>query len=147
MIKCALGENVKGSNWGPGTRYPATRMGVEQVLRDAFASARKYVSEKSDWRAGPHLGPEPRRDLQLEALGEMLDGKRLVHIRAYRADGIVMFARLAKALGISVAAFQHVLEGYEVADTIAHFGAEVPLSATGGISRWKCRTPYGPTRR
>jgi imidazolonepropionase-like amidohydrolase len=122
-IKFALGENVKGSNWGPGTRYPATRMGVEQVLRDAFAGAREYAREQRAWRADPRRGPEPRRDLQLEALTEVLDGKRLVHIHSYRADEILMFARLAKELGIPVAAFQHVLEGYKVADAIAAIGA------------------------
>ena len=122
-IKFALGENPKGSNWGPGTRYPATRMGVEQVLRDAFASAREYTREQRAWRAGTQRGPEPRRDLQLEALGEVLDGKRLVHIHSYRADEILMFARLAKELGIPVGAFQHVLEGYKVADAIAGIGA------------------------
>ena len=122
-IKFALGENVKGSNWGPRTRYPATRMGVEQVLRDAFASAREYAREQRNWRAGAKRAPEPRRDLQLEALVEVLEGKRLVHIHSYRADEILMFARLAKELGIPVAAFQHVLEGYKVADAIAGIGA------------------------
>ncbi|WP_298829018.1 amidohydrolase family protein [uncultured Piscinibacter sp.] len=122
-IKFALGENVKGSNWGPGTRYPATRMGVEQVLRDAFAGAREYAREQRAWRTGPRRGPEPRRDLQLEALSEVLDGTRLVHIHSYRADEILMFARLAKELGITVGAFQHVLEGYKVADAIAGIGA------------------------
>lgn len=122
-IKFALGENVKGSNWGPGTRYPATRMGVEQVLRDAFASAREYAREQRTWRAGAQRGPEPRRDLQLEALGQVLDGKRLVHIHSYRADEILMFARLAKELGILGVVFQHVLEGYKVADAIAGSGA------------------------
>jgi Amidohydrolase family len=93
------------------------------VLRDAFAGAREYDREQRDWRAGTKRGPEPRRDLQLEALGEVLDGKRLVHIHSYRADEILMFARLAKELGIPVAAFQHVLEGYKVADAIAGIGA------------------------
>ena len=122
-IKFALGENVKRSNWGPASRYPATRMGVEQVLRDAFAAAREYARERRDWQASPKGRPEPRRDLRLESLAEILDRKRVVHIHSYRADEILMFAHLAKEYGISVAAFQHVLEGYKVADVIAAIGA------------------------
>jgi imidazolonepropionase-like amidohydrolase len=121
-IKFALGENVKGSNWG-GRRYPVTRMGVEQVLRDAFAAAREYRSAWQAWRDKPAGLPAPRRDLQMDALVEILDGKRLVHIHSYRADEILMFVRLSKELGIPVAAFQHVLEGYKVADAIASINA------------------------
>ena len=121
-IKFALGENVKGSNWG-GRRYPVTRMGVEQVLRDAFSAAREYRAAWRRWQDQPAGQPAPRRDLQLDALVEILDGKRLVHIHAYRADEILMFVRLSKELGIPVAAFQHVLEGYKVADAIASIDA------------------------
>jgi imidazolonepropionase-like amidohydrolase len=122
-IKFALGENVKGSNFnGPG-RYPVTRMGVEQILRDAFETARQYRREREQWQKAPRGKPEPRRDLQLDALVEILEGKRVVHIHSYRADEILMFARLARELGITVAAFQHVLEGYKVADAIAGIGA------------------------
>ena len=121
-IKFALGENVKGSNWG-GRRYPVTRMGVEQVLRDAFSAAREYRAAWQAWRDKPAGQPAPRRDLQLDALVEILDSKRLVHIHSYRADEILMFVRLSKELGIPVAAFQHVLEGYKVADAIASINA------------------------
>lgn len=122
-IKFALGENVKGGWESPtGTRYPASRMGVEQVLRDAFAQARDYQRERRAWRPGSGR-PEPRRDLRLDALVEVLEGRRLVHIHSYRADEILMFARLARELGLTVAAFQHVLEGYKVADAMAAIGA------------------------
>lgn len=122
-IKFALGENVKGGGESPGMpRYPATRMGVEQLLRDAFAQARDYRRERAAWRSGSGR-PEPRRDLRLEALVEVLEGRRLVHIHSYRADEILMFARLAQEHGLKVAAFQHVLEGYKVADAIAAIGA------------------------
>jgi imidazolonepropionase-like amidohydrolase len=123
-IKFALGENVKQSNWpSGGRRYPSTRMGVEQVLRDAFAAAREYAQQRREWQASARGRPEPRRDLRLETLAEVLDGKRFVHIHSYRADEILMFARLAKDLNIRVAAFQHVLEGYKVADALAAIGA------------------------
>ena len=121
-IKFALGENVKRSGWG-SPRYPGTRMGVEQVLKDAFDAAREYQRTWRDWKAAPRGRPEPRRDLRLEALAEILERRRGVHIHSYRADEILMFARLARELNIHVAAFQHVLEGYKVADAMAAIGA------------------------
>jgi imidazolonepropionase-like amidohydrolase len=119
-IKFALGENVKQSNWGAVAvpRYPQTRMGVEQLLNDAFVQARAYDDARK--RKG---GAPQRRDLRLETLAEILNGERLVHIHSYRQDEILMFARLSAQLGIKVAAFQHVLEGYKVADALAEVGA------------------------
>lgn len=123
-IKFALGENVKQSNFQTeGTRYPQTRMGVEQILRDAFAAARTYQQRWAAHTANPKTVPAPRRDLQLDTLVELLEKKRVVHIHSYRADEILMFARVAKELGIPVATFQHVLEGYKVADAIRDIGA------------------------
>jgi imidazolonepropionase-like amidohydrolase len=119
-IKFALGENVKQSNW-PGIavpRYPQTRMGVEQLLADAFAQAHAYAAARKDAK-----GPPQRRDLRMEALVEILERRRLVHIHSYRQDEILMFARLSATLGFKVAAFQHVLEGYKVADVLAEVGA------------------------
>ncbi len=119
-IKFALGENVKQSNWGAVAvpRYPQTRMGVEQLLNDAFVQARAY--DEARQRKG---GPPQRRDLRLETLAQILNGERLVHIHSYRQDEILMFARLSAQLGFKVAAFQHVLEGYKVADALAEVGA------------------------
>ncbi|MFN7727045.1 MAG: amidohydrolase family protein [Rubrivivax sp.] len=122
-VKFALGENVKRANWGDGRRYPNTRMGVEQVLEDSFAAADEYRREWAAWRSAPRGTPEPRRDLQLEALVEILERRRAIHVHSYRADEILMFARFAKARNLDVAAFQHVLEGYKVADAIASIGA------------------------
>lgn len=119
-IKFALGENVKQSNWGEQfrTRYPQTRMGVEQILRDAFLQARAYAEARAE-KGGVPL----RRDLRLEALAEILAHDRLVHIHSYRQDEILMFARLSQELGFPVAAFQHVLEGYKVADVLNEIDA------------------------
>jgi imidazolonepropionase-like amidohydrolase len=107
-IKFALGENVKQSNWGDGhtTRYPQTRMGVETLMRDRFLAAREYGK-----------GHE-RRDLELEALAEILAGSRLLHCHSYRQDEILMLCRLAEEFGFKIGTFQHVLEGYKVADAI-----------------------------
>lgn len=123
-IKFALGENVKQANWGEQftTRYPQTRMGVEQLIRDNFMAARDYEQSWKRFNSGATT-LRPRRDLQMESVLEILRGERLVHIHAYRQDEILMFARLAKQTGISVGSFQHVLEGFKVADAIAEIGA------------------------
>ena len=125
-VKFALGENVKRSNFqaqltGPA-RYPQTRMGVEQVMADTFAQARDYERSWSDWRAGTSPLP-PRRNLRLESAGEMLRGERVIHIHSYRQDEVLMFIRLAQREKLTVATFQHILEGYKVADEMAKLGA------------------------
>ena len=127
-IKFALGENPKRSNFSRGTpRYPATRMGVEETIRGAFTEARDY---KASWdlynkrnAAGEKNLIPPRRDLRLEPLVEVLEGKRYVHSHCYREDEILMLLRVAKEFGFKVRTFQHVLEGYKVADEIAAAGA------------------------
>ena len=131
-IKFALGENPKDIRFGgggqqnqPPRRYPATRPGVEFVIRDAFTRAKAYQREWQEYEkraAGGTVVP-PRRDLQLEPLVEILEGKRLVHAHCYRADEILMLIRLADEMGFKIATFQHVLEGYKVADEIAAHGA------------------------
>ncbi len=124
-IKFALGENVKQSNWGNDStgRYPQTRMGVEQILRSGFLAARAYKEARDAWRKSPNSMLEPRRDLQLDTLVELLDRKRMIHIHSYRQDEILMFARVAKEFNLLVGTFQHVMEGYKVADEIAALGA------------------------
>ncbi len=115
-IKFALGENVKQSNWGDrvNTRYPQTRMGVETFIRDRFIAAREYDAAKT--RAGSD--PAFHRDLELECLAEILRGERLVHCHSYRQDEILMLCRVADEFGFKIGTFQHVLEGYKVAEAI-----------------------------
>jgi imidazolonepropionase-like amidohydrolase len=123
-IKFALGENVKQSNWGDKytTRYPQTREGVEQIIRDEFRAAVDYERTWKDYQAGKTKIP-PRRDLRLEAISEVLHGKRIVHCHSYRQDEIEMLMRVAEEFGFHVGTFQHVLEGYKVADQMAAHGA------------------------
>jgi len=126
-IKFALGENVKQSNWGDRytTRYPQTRMGVEQIIRDAFKSALDYEKAWNTYReeSKKKILIPPRRDLQLEALLEILKGQRLVHAHSYRQDEILMLLRVAEDFGFRIATLQHVLEGYKIAEAIAKHGA------------------------
>ncbi len=138
-IKFALGENPKRASFGGGARrYPATRMGVEVSIRNAFLEAKAYKKEWDDYDAAvkaaaakkPAKGAAPaplpmapRKDLQMEALKEVLEGKRLVHAHSYRADEILMLINVANEMGFKIATFQHVLEGYKVASEIAKHGA------------------------
>lgn len=129
-IKFALGENPKRANFRgiPGPpRYPQTRMGVEDVIRDAFTRARDYKARWDEYAAGVKAGKRdlvpPRRDLELEPLVEILEGRRLVHAHCYTADEILMLFRVAKEFGFKIASLQHVLEGYKVAREIAAAGA------------------------
>jgi imidazolonepropionase-like amidohydrolase len=135
-IKFALGENPKragnptGGGRGAATttpaRYPATRMGVEDVIREAFTEAKAYKASWDGYQAavakGEHPLP-PRKDLKLETLKEVLEGKRFVHSHSYRADEILMLIRVADEFGFKIRTFQHVLEGYKVAKEIAAHGA------------------------
>ncbi len=126
MIKFALGENVKQSNWGNEAtgRYPQTRMGVEQLIRDSFHAAREY---RDAWRAWQNADRStmtpPRRDLELEALVEILEGERVIHCHSYRQDEILMLMRVAEDFGFTIGTFQHILEGYKVAPEMARHGA------------------------
>ncbi|HVS64484.1 MAG TPA: amidohydrolase family protein [Thermoanaerobaculia bacterium] len=129
-IKFALGENPKRSNSGgiPGIeqRYPATRMGVMDVIRQVFVDAKEYQAAWKGYEAAQRAGRRaipPRRDMKLEALVEILEGERLVHCHSYRADEILQVMRLAEEMGFQIRTLQHVLEGYRVADEIATHGA------------------------
>jgi len=127
-IKFALGENPKRSNFSRGTpRYPATRMGVEETIRGAFTEARDYKATLDLYNKRTAAGEKnlipPRRDLRLDPLVEVLEGRRYVHSHCYREDEILMLLRVAKEFGFKVRTFQHVLEGYKVADEIAAAGA------------------------
>ena len=118
QIKFALGENVKQSNWGDNnrSRYPQTRMGVEQVYVDYFTRAREYGAVKKS-------GKPYRKDLEMEALLEILESKRFITCHSYVQSEITMLMRVAERFGFKVNTFTHILEGYKVADKMAKHGA------------------------
>ena len=130
-IKFALGENPKRSNSpvfpGATRRYPATRLGVEATIRQAFTDAKAYKAEWDDYNRRKATGEQnlipPRRDVTLDPLVEVLEGKRYIHAHSYRADEILMLLHVAKEFGFKVQTFQHVLEGYKVADELAAAGS------------------------
>jgi len=122
-VKFALGENVKQSNWGDrfSVRYPQTRMGVEELMRDAFRAAREYEADMKKVN-DPTVMPV-RRDIQLDALVEILNSKRYIHCHSYVQSEILMLMRLAEEFGFRVRTFTHILEGYKVAKEMAKHGA------------------------
>ena len=130
-IKFALGENPKQSNFRPQPptpiRYPESRLGVEEVIRQAFTEAKEYKKTWDDYDRRKAAGEAnliaPRRDLKLDPLVEVLEGKRYIHCHSYRQDEILMLIRVANEFGFKVRTFQHVLEGYKIADEIASSGA------------------------
>ncbi len=114
-IKFALGENVKQANWGDRftSRYPQTRMGVEEIMRDGFRAALEY--EKAWKEAGASGTLPPRKDIQLETLLEIIRGKRQIHCHSYVQSEILMLLRLADEFGFKINTFTHILEGYKLA--------------------------------
>lgn len=149
-IKFALGENPRGANSGGAregpARYPQTRMGVEMLIRDRFTAAKEYAEAMRHAKAAPlggvlasaagglagmHPGQGVRRDLELEALAEILAGERLVHCHSYRQDEILMLCMVAKDFNFKIGTFQHILEGYKVADYVRDYSG-----GGSGFSDW-----------
>jgi len=128
-IKFALGENVKQSNWGERytRRFPQSRMGVKALMSDAFNAARDYQDAQAQYaelrsrEKRKQLSPRP--DYRLQAIAQVLNGERDVHIHSYVQSEILMFLRLAEAYDFKVTAFTHVLEGYKLAPELAAHGA------------------------
>ncbi len=125
-IKFALGENVKQSNWGPGSRFPRSRMGVEQQFYDAFHRAKDYDSTWRLWNGAKpktrNASEEPRRDLQLEALAEILRSERSISCHSYVQSEIDMLMHVADSMGFTVNTFTHILEGYKMAAKMKEHG-------------------------
>ncbi len=122
-IKFALGENPKQSNWeNPNPRYPQSRMGVEQVIRDSFTAARDYGRRWDQWKQD-RKGLPPRVDLELQTILEILNKQRMIHCHSYRQDEILALLRTCESFGIKVDVLQHILEGYKVAGEMKRHGS------------------------
>jgi len=117
FIKFALGENVKRTTSTNNNRFPDTRMGVEEVLMDAFTRARDYERQR---KAAPNA---TRRDLELDALVEILEHKRFITCHSYVQSEITALLRVADKFGFTVNTFTHILEGYKVADKMKAQGS------------------------
>ena len=137
FIKFALGENVKHSNGlNPDVeRFPQTRMGVEQLYFDYFTRAKAYKQQQNDFAK---LSPKqiekgniisPRKDLDLEAVAEILDGKRFITCHSYIQSEVNMLMHVADSMKFKVNTFTHILEGYKVADKMKAHGANASTFA------------------
>lgn len=125
-VKFALGENVTRKAWSSDApaRYPLSRQGVEALYVQAFSAARAYQEEWERYRQNPRSFPvQPRRDIRLETLSDILEGRIRVHAHSYRADEILMLIGIAERFDFKIDCFTHVLEGYKVAAEMARHGA------------------------
>jgi imidazolonepropionase-like amidohydrolase len=121
IVKFALGENVTQANDSNNpTRFPSTRMGVEATYRRAFEDAKDYRATWDRYNSHPSGAP-PRRDLRLETLSDILQGKIVVHCHSYRQDEMLMLARLSQEYGFHLV-FTHSLEAYKIAPELAKMG-------------------------
>lgn len=131
FIKFALGENVKQSNWGDNNtiRFPQSRMGVEQVYYDYFTRAKEYDAKQKAFAAmsdkeKAKTGAAPfRRDLELEAIAEIMNQKRFITCHSYVQSEVNMLMHVGDSMGFRVNTFTHILEGYKVADKLKAHGA------------------------
>jgi imidazolonepropionase-like amidohydrolase len=127
FIKFAMGENVKRTSSQNNTRYPDTRMGVEEVFADAFSRARDYQAAwkeyETDSKKKGSTAKAPRKDLELEALVEILNNKRFITCHSYVQSEITALLRVADKYKFKVNTFTHILEGYKVADKMLAHGA------------------------
>ncbi len=124
FIKFALGENVKQSNWQSFSRFPQTRMGVEQVFMNYFQRAKEYDDKKK-------AGQPYRYDEEMEVLAEIINGERFISCHSYVQSEINMMMKVAEHFGFRVNTFTHILEGYKVADKMAEHGV-----GAGTFSDW-----------
>jgi imidazolonepropionase-like amidohydrolase len=118
FIKFALGENVKRTTSSNNNRFPDTRMGVEEVLNDAFDRAVDYQKAMKE-------NPNTRRDLELDALVEIMNKKRFITCHSYVQPEITYMMRIGDKYGFTVNTFTHILEGYKVADKMKEHGSSV----------------------
>ena len=115
FIKFALGENVKQSNWESHSRFPQTRMGVEQTFTNYFQRAKEYEVKKKS-------GEPYRHDEEMETLVEILNGERFISCHSYVQSEINMMMKVAEKFGFRINTFTHILEGYKVADKMVEHG-------------------------
>ncbi len=123
-LKMACGENPKRV-YGSKGRAPSTRMGNFAGYRSAWIRAQEYKRQWDDYEAKLARGEKakpPRRDLELDTLKGVLEGRILVHQHCYRADEMAQVLDMAREFGYRVASFQHAVEAYKIADLLAENG-------------------------
>ena len=150
-IKFALGENVKRSRSNNSIRYPQTRMGVEQIYVDYFMRAKEYDAK---WKAYNKLSAKekaniatPRRDLQLEAMAQIINKERFITCHSYVQSEINMLMKVAESFSFNVNTFTHILEGYKVADKMKEHGVGASTFSDWWAYKYEVKDaiPFNPT--
>ncbi len=140
-IKFALGENVKRSSNPESIRYPLTRMGVEQVYRDAFTQAKAYERAWQDYNklssSAKKKTTAPRKDLAMEATLEVINQDRFVSCHSYVQSEINMLMHVADDFGFNINTFTHILEGYKLADKMQAHGVGGSTFADWWAYKWE----------
>jgi imidazolonepropionase-like amidohydrolase len=142
--KWALGENPKRSNFqAPGPpQFPKTRMGVEAAIRLEFEKAKEYVKiwqkyEKKTKAKNSFVPLPPQRDLRLEAVADILNGKYWVRCHAYQAEEMLSIMRLCREYGVKLVSFEHGLEGYRISPELVRYGVAVSTFADFWGYKWE----------
>ncbi len=125
-IKFALGENPIRVHGEGQSIVPNTRMGMEQVFRQAFEDGKKYKKDWAEYNSGKTTTP-PTYSLRNQTMADIMDGKILIHCHSYRADEILMLMDVLEDYGVDQICFQHVNEGFKVAPELAEFGASASV--------------------
>jgi imidazolonepropionase-like amidohydrolase len=147
--KWALGENPKRSNlsgMGPA-RYPRTRMGVEESIRDEFEKARNYTKEWAAYEKKVQAARDskgkitpplpPRKDYRLEGVADILSGKLWVRCHAYQSEEMLSILRLCKEYGVKLVCFEHGLEGYRITNELVQYGVAIATFADFWSYKWE----------
>jgi len=147
--KWALGENPKNSNdigMGPA-RYPKTRMGVEQSIRDQFERAKDYIKKWADYEKKAKAAKEskgkiapplpPKKDYRLEGVADILNGKLWVRCHAYQSEEMLSILRLCREYGVKLVCFEHGLEGYRITNELVKYGVAVSTFADFWAYKWE----------
>lgn len=131
-IKFALGENPMRVHGEGGGIQPRTRMGVEQVFREAFAEGQEYMAAWQAYEEARRTNPDavpPMYDRRKETMADILKGDIIIHCHSYRADEILMLLDVLKDYGVTRIVFQHTNEGFKVAPELAAYGASASVFA------------------
>ena len=148
FIKFALGENVKRTYNPSSIRYPHTRMGVEQVYMDAFSNAVEYQKKWDEYNSLSRKAKvgviPPRRDLAMDAMSEIINGKRFITCHSYVQSEINMLMHVAEQFNFHINTFTHILEGYKVADKMKAHGVGASTFSDWWAYKWEVRyaIPY-----
>lgn len=147
--KWALGENPKQTNFqGPGrARYPKTRMGVEQAIRDEFEKAKDYTRQWKEYEKKAKASKDskrkippplpPKKDYRIEGVVDILKGKLWVRCHGYQSEEMLSIMRLCQEYGIKLVCFEHALEGYRITNELVKYGVGISTFADAWAYKWE----------